>query len=1237
MGLQALQTKSTTGLSGTITVYDLAGKIYLTKDLIFTADTIYAPHLSLPKNTVYRLIIVFYYDATLPIAFLDEDITVGAEASYSFTLHKENVHFSLSEITDTSALLSLSADVDTGILPDLDLDDDGFSNIVEYRGGSDPRDDTSIPHGPDFDSIDVEYAADGNLVTITVELSDGNYVTSIEPSVSNYGYLQRGGIFTEDLSGDDLDRERTYTLSFNPQYAPIGEITLNFTATNSIDLVSTDSVILDIVDNGENVGPVIVFDSLSADQVVGGDVEVAMTAYDRDTITSLDLTSPTSITDTASEAAYFVGNWDTGSQHDGDFTVIATAEDLLGEVTTRRLAISINNGSDGSGPGLQMNIYNAYSTALEIDYLNGDTVFGVAPFRVTANDASDVSYIQLTNLSDLNCSGADLSDCPLTDHSAGLDDFITSNSAYTNSFDTTSYDDGDQITMTYLTGDSHGSTSERTFTFAIKNAPTINTVSTSSTTVTSSGEVTITWGVEDRTTAVYVLDAEGTNVTCDEGVALANDGQCTFTPSASQAYTVRAAYAVENQYGEVQTFYTDQATDTVHVDYDDDGVFDEEDNCIRTMSTDQTDSDEDGYGDLCDPDQDGDGYADSSFDFATFYTDYVGTEVTAANQEYATLYTSTSYAGTNDCDDTITELSPGAREKLNGVDDDCDASVDQIDFGHNKNIYFEDGIYNRIVGEAEYDHLGYENIQISDLSIDSDGQGEFVTIAREANSYGGAAYFFWSETTLTTTRADEYADATSADFKIYGDADANERLSHIRTLDFNGDGDLDLLIALPYASYELSSVNHKYAGRITIVFGIESLIADLLSIDVNEISTNEFIDGGMYESRALSFYGGYHHSTYGYGYDYLGQSVDVGDVDGDGRDDILAGMPGYFADIDTRDLRAGGVALIRGTTNYCTNNCEYFINPSSTNKGVLNINDLEPYSAGLVNVLWGSNRGDQTAKIVELADVSGDGLDDVLVVAANYDEVYDTDCTSSWTSASCTNTNEGKVSIVMSGATIDGLQSLSEADPAATPDYDALSAEADLQILGDAAGDRLGSMKYSGVQTSYEMGHTLAVDAEGNLYIGTPNAESNNGKVYRVPNLRINSLTGFQNIQTTMNDKIWTSTTTDEAFGNSIALCEDMDANEQSELVVAAPWFTEDSAYKGQVYLYNVSDEIGDDFYATQFASLKGIASSAALGSSLSCIDFRGDGGADDLFIGMWGNPQLVTHRGSSYLLPSDY
>ena len=200
MGLQALQTKSTTGLSGTITVYDLSGKVYLTKDLIFTADAIYAPHLSLPKNTVYRLVLVFYYDDDLPIAFLDEDITVGAEASYSFTLSKENVHFSLSEITNTTAHLSLSADVDTGILPDLDLDDDGFSNIVEYRGGSDPRDDASIPHGPDFDSIDVEYAADGNLVTITIELSDGNYVTSLSTGVSNYSYLARGGIFTEDLS-----------------------------------------------------------------------------------------------------------------------------------------------------------------------------------------------------------------------------------------------------------------------------------------------------------------------------------------------------------------------------------------------------------------------------------------------------------------------------------------------------------------------------------------------------------------------------------------------------------------------------------------------------------------------------------------------------------------------------------------------------------------------------------------------------------------------------------------------------------------------------------------------------------------------------------------------------------------------------------------------------------------------------------------------------------------------------
>ncbi len=1237
MGLQALQTKSTTGLSGTITVYDLDGKVYLTEDLIFTADTIYAPHLSLPKNTVYRLVLVFYYDENLPIAFLDEDITVGSEASYSFTLSKENIHFSLSEISSDSVLASLSNDVDTGILPDLDLDDDGFSNIVEYRGGSDPRDDTSIPHGPDFDSIDVEYAADGNLVTITVELSDGNYVTEISTGVSNYSYLARGGIFTETLSGDDLDRERTYTLSFNPQYAPVGELTLNFTATNSIDLVSTDSVVLDIVDNGENVGPVIVFDSLSADQVVGGDVEVAMTAYDRDTVTDLDLTSPTSITDTASEAAYFVGNWDTGSQDDGDFTVIATAEDLLGEVTTRRLAISINNGSDGSGPGLQMSIYNANSTSVEINYLNGETVFGVAPFVVVANDASDVSYIQLTNISDLNCSGADLSDCPLTDHSAGLDDFITSNSAYTNSFDTTSYEDGDLVTMAFLTGDSHGSTSTRSFNFTIQNSPNINSISTDKPIVTDGDTVKITWGVEDRTTAVYILDAAGNAIECEEGANTGEDGDCTFTPTQSQAYTVRAAYSTENQYDDVQTFYTDQTTDVVSLDFDDDGIFDEDDNCYKTDNADQVDADEDDHGDICDPDKDGDGYAETGYDFATNYELYVGEEVTVDNQEYATLYTSASYEG-EDCDDSNAEVHPDQNERLNAnADDNCDGTENEFDFSGSSAFDFEsedsnifefqdldlEEVFNSETGDDFYISQFGRNIkQIGDFNGDG-----LQDLALSAESYvlgsidaNGVVYVYFGQ--LNSENQKIHYNQNQPDIAIYGQSD--DRLSVVTGGDFDGDGCADLVVGARESSQYLGASTFTYysvyiRGAASIIWGCQDELNELAPS--NLVTIEDFLSGGAYEGMATNLFSANRYS-------FFGSSFDMKDIDDDGKSELVIGSPGKTS------YSAGYTYIIYGpdgNSQRCTQDCDFVIGISTSysNEAETNITNVYGYTTV-------SQLSNMRAVMLE-GDVIGDYFGNTVKFVGDVD--YD--------AASASNAEELAISAysaaagkgvvyLFSMATLDALM------PAENK-MKILRLSADdyynYKITGSNANEHFGSNIYNSNNTSstYSYG-TIAnsiqhADLDGDdkqdLIIASPSYSSTEGKVYIFFGARLLTEMNSGNYS-----KALTAPSASVYFGSGLAVC-DVDNDGNPEVLVGAPIH---NSYNGAVYLFDgdvLSDSTEDaelilntidhtlvDFYGD---------TDSRFGASIACIDLNNDGNANDLAIDTAGN------TGNVFLILSEY
>jgi len=105
-----------------------------------------------------------------------------------------------------------------------------------------------------------------------------------------------------------------------------------------------------------------------------------------------------------------------------------------------------------------------------------------------------------------------------------------------------------------------------------------------------------------------------------------------------------------------------------------DGFGDACDNCPTASNSDQTDSDEDAVGDACDNcptvhnptqslptfyrDQDGDGHGDSTSTVQTC----------GAPEGYS--------ASGGDCDDGDPAVHPGAAEACNGVDDDCNAVVD---------------------------------------------------------------------------------------------------------------------------------------------------------------------------------------------------------------------------------------------------------------------------------------------------------------------------------------------------------------------------------------------------------------------------------------------------------------------------------------------------------------------------------------------------------------------------------
>src|SRR3989339_276955 len=468
-----------------------------------------------------------------------------------------------------------------------------------------------------------------------------------------------------------------------------------------------------------------------------------------------------------------------------------------------------------------------------------------------------------------------------------------------------------------------------------------------------------------------------------------------------------------------------------------------------------------------------------------------------------------------------------------------------------------------ITGEKTSNAFG-SSLSVGDLN--NDGKNDLVVGAGSHNSYRGRVYIFYQDGGLGDK-------ANMADVIIDGENSSDRFGSHLAIGDLNANGKNDLIVdAYYYNSSQgrvyifyndgiytnlAASADEIITGEASSNFGIEFTVGDLNVDGKDDLVIGAYgYDASDDEGRVYIFYNdgtGVYVDTAatadeiitGENLSFFGYSLATGDLDADGDTDLVVGGYKY-------GIFDGRVYI------FYNNGTGVYVDTAATAD----------------EIITGEDSADRFGFFLTVDDLNMDGKDDLIAGAYLYDIT----------------SNEGRVYVYYN----DGY-------------YTATSTLADVIITGEGTDSSFGF--------SFSTGD-LNSDGKTDLVVGAQGYNSSQGRVY---------IFYSQNGQVNLNKSIVGESTSDY-FGNAMT-SGDFDADGDIDLAVGA---YEYNTGQGRVYIF-YNDGNYTSLASTADEIITGEASSQ-FGTSMSVGDLNSDG-KEDLVVGAF---MYNSFQGRIYIFYND-